>query len=128
MRSACYRRGQAHCGNCHDAHPADAASNPTSLKYRDQPDRMCLQCHAGYAARIEAHTHHVRTSEGSRCLNCHMPRIMNSVLFLARTHQIDDIPRADMTLRFGQQESPNACLLCHGEKDGQWVLERLSAW
>jgi hypothetical protein len=33
-----------------------------------------------------------------------------------------------MTLRFGQQESPNACLLCHREKDGHWVAGRLQSW
>jgi predicted CXXCH cytochrome family protein len=128
MRSACYRRGQAQCGHCHNPHPADAATNPTSLKDRDRPDQMCLQCHTGYASRIEAHTHHPVSSDGSRCVNCHMPRIMNSLLFQARTHQIDDIPRADTALRFGQKESPNACLLCHQDKDGQWIASRLQSW
>ena len=128
VRSACYRKGQAQCGSCHDPHPSDAASNPTSLKHRDNPDRMCLQCHTDYASRIEAHTHHWASSEASRCVSCHMPRIMNSLLFLARTHRIDDIPRAAMTLRFGQQESPNACLLCHREKDAKWVASRLQSW
>jgi hypothetical protein len=57
-----------------------------------------------------------------------MPRIMDALLFRARTHQIDDIPNADMTLRFGQEESPNACLLCHGEKTSQWVKQELQSW
>jgi len=42
--------------------------------------------------------------------------------------QIDDIPRAEMTLRFGAEESPNACLLCHSEKDARWVELKLQAW
>jgi predicted CXXCH cytochrome family protein len=128
LRSACYRKGQAQCGHCHEVHVADAASNPTLLKFREQPDQMCLQCHAQYTQRIEGHTHHAKRSEGSRCVACHMPRIMNSVLFQARTHQIDDIPRADMTMRFGPLESPNACLLCHAEKNAEWVERRLEAW
>ncbi|MFN7997679.1 MAG: cytochrome c3 family protein [Bryobacteraceae bacterium] len=127
-RSACFRRGQAHCGSCHDPHPPDAANNPTSLKDRDRPDRMCLQCHSSLEGKIEAHTHHPAGSEASRCVSCHMPRIMNSLMFQARTHQIDDIPRADMTQRFGQAESPNACLLCHKEKDAQWLAARLQSW
>jgi hypothetical protein len=57
-----------------------------------------------------------------------MPRIMDALLFEARTHQIDDIPKAEMTLRFGQQESPNACLLCHAEKSPQWLSQQLSTW
>jgi hypothetical protein len=53
---------------------------------------------------------------------------MDALLFEARTHQIDDIPNAEMTLRFGQQESPNACLLCHKDKSLQWLSQQLSAW
>jgi len=34
LRSACFQRGNATCGSCHDPHPADAASNPTSLRFR----------------------------------------------------------------------------------------------
>ncbi len=128
MRSACYRRGQASCGNCHDPHPSDAAENPTSLKYRNRPDEMCVGCHQNIAAMAAKHTHHSPDSEASRCVNCHMPRIMNSLLFMARTHQIDDIPRPDMTARFGPQDSPNSCLLCHRDKDAGWVEQRLRAW
>jgi predicted CXXCH cytochrome family protein len=128
MRSACYRKGPAHCGNCHNPHSADAATNPASLKFQDQPDQMCLQCHARYVGRIEAHTRHPASSEASRCVSCHMPRIMNSLLFVARSHQIDDIPTADMTARFGQTESPNACLSCHQEKDAKWIATRLQSW
>ena len=128
LRSACYRRGQASCGSCHDPHPPDAAANPVSLKFRDRPDQMCSQCHSKIAAMAEKHTHHQASSEGSRCVSCHMPPIMNSVLFQARTHQIDDIPQPDMTTRFGQQESPNSCMLCHREKDAQWVTRQLRAW
>jgi hypothetical protein len=51
---------------------------------------------------------------------------MNSLLFTA--HQVDDIPRADMTQRFGPQESPNACLLCHREKEPQWSVALLAKW
>jgi hypothetical protein len=53
---------------------------------------------------------------------------MEALLFRARTHRIDDIPSADMTLRFGQEESPNACLLCHSNEDAQWVDQKLVAW
>ena len=125
MRSACYRLGQASCGSCHDPHPLDAAANPASLKFRGRPDQMCLQCHPRFAANVEAHTRHAAASEASRCVSCHMPRIMNSVMFLARTHQIDDRPRPDLTLRFGPRESPNSCQLCHLEKDAQWVAAQL---
>jgi hypothetical protein len=53
---------------------------------------------------------------------------MEAVLFSARSHQIDDVPSADMTARFGQQESPNACLLCHRDKDAEWLTRQLAGW
>ena len=130
QRSQCFRKGLVTCGTCHDPHGHDAASNLTSLKFRDQPDLMCTNCHSQFqrTSSIAAHTHHRVESEGSRCVSCHMPRIMDAVLFRARTHQIDDIPNADMTQRFGQEESPNACLLCHAEKNAVWVKEKLAEW
>jgi predicted CXXCH cytochrome family protein len=128
MRSACYRRGKASCANCHDPHPANASQNPASLKFLDRPDQMCLQCHGSYAANPSAHTRHSAASDGSRCVSCHMPRIMNALLFRARTHQIDDIPNAEMTNRFGQQDSPNACLECHRDKELGWLDQQLQSW
>ena len=127
-RSDCFRRGQAHCGYCHQPHGSNTSSNPASLKFASDPDHMCLQCHSKFIPNPSAHTHHPVSSEGSRCLACHMPRIMNSLLFKARTHQIDDIPNAEMTQRFGPAESPNACLLCHADKDAQWAGQRLQSW
>jgi predicted DNA-binding protein with PD1-like motif len=55
---------------------------------------MCLGCHGKFQAEPQAHTHHATASEASRCVSCHMPRVMNALLFQARSHQIDDIPDA----------------------------------
>ena len=130
MRSKCFSEGNVTCGSCHDPHPVDAASNPTSLKFWEHPDQMCLQCHPQYATQqaLQGHTHHAAASEGSRCASCHVPRIMDALLFEARTHRIDDIPDAASTARFGRQESPNACLLCHPQKDAVWLSAQLSSW
>ena len=128
VRSKCFREGGATCGNCHDPHPADAAKNLKSLKFAADPDRMCLGCHVQFQANPEAHTHHAATSEASRCVSCHMPRIMDSMLFKAMYHQIDDIPDAEMTARFGQADSPNACLMCHKDRDTAWLTKSLTGW
>lgn len=127
QRSACSKKGLVTCGHCHDPHGPDAGSNPKSLKFLQQPDQMCLQCHTAFSTKIELHTRHPAASEASRCVSCHMPSIMNSLLFQARTHQIDDVPNSEMTLRFGPQESPNACLMCHTVKDALWVKQQLQA-
>lgn len=129
-RSQCFQKGQVSCGTCHNPHAHDESSNPTALKFRDDPNRMCTGCHTQFQdkSKIAAHTHHSLNSEGSQCVSCHMPPIMDALLFRARTHQIDDIPNPDMTQRFGQSESPNACLQCHTEKSAQWVKRQITSW
>jgi predicted CXXCH cytochrome family protein len=129
-RSQCFRKGAVSCGNCHDPHSHDFSTNQTSLKFKDQTDRMCTGCHSQFAdgAKAAEHTHHNGKSQGSRCISCHMPPIMDALAFGARTHQIDDIPNPEMTLRFGQRDSPNACLLCHAAKNANWVQTQILAW
>jgi predicted CXXCH cytochrome family protein len=129
-RSQCFRKGQASCGTCHDPHGHDESANPTSLKFKDQPDRMCTGCHTQFQdkTRAAAHSHHSIESEASRCVSCHMPRIVDGMLLPVRSHQIDDIPNAEMTIRFGQENSPNACLLCHSNKNPKWVQGQLRSW
>ena len=126
-RSACYLQGAAQCASCHAPHLPDFASNLTSLKSKNNPDEMCLTCHEQYRTRISEHTHHRPGSEASQCVACHMPRIMRGLLPQVRSHQIE-IPTADLTERFGQSESPNACLLCHAERSASWAKQQLAAW
>lgn len=128
VRSACFRIGGAHCGSCHDPHPANPEANPKSLKFLDEPDRMCLQCHREYAEKGPGHTMHAPESSGSRCASCHMPKIMHALMFEASTHRVDDIPDAEATIRFGQGGSPNACLLCHEDRDPSWAQRHLASW
>jgi len=127
LRSSCFRKGGATCVSCHDPHHDDAGSNPASLRFRSEPNRMCTQCHGKFniAANLQKHTRHPLNSEGSECASCHMPRIMNALMSRARTHRIDDIPNARMTELFGPQQSPNACLLCHGDKNVAWLAQEL---
>jgi predicted CXXCH cytochrome family protein len=128
MRSACFLRGQAQCASCHNPHPANAQSNPVSLKFSQDPDRMCLQCHQKLAESIPLHTRHAQQSAGSRCTACHMPPIMNALSFRAASHQISDIPSAGLVARFGAEQSPNACLLCHRDKTANWLKEQLAQY
>jgi Carboxypeptidase regulatory-like domain len=88
---------------------------------RPDSDEMCLQCHQSLREQPEHHTHHALGTEASRCVSCHMPRIMDALLFRARSHQIDDLPDPGMTQRFGDNDSPNACLICHRDRDWGWL-------
>ena len=127
VRSACYRRGGAQCATCHAPHVSDFRQNTASLKFAKQPDEMCLSCHAVYRTQVAGHTHHRAGSEASQCVSCHMPKVVNALLFQARSHQIE-IPTADLSERFGQSESPNVCLTCHRERDEKWASQALLAW
>jgi predicted CXXCH cytochrome family protein len=125
-RTECFRKGNATCGSCHDPHPPNAAQNPTSLKFSGDADAMCVQCHTDLRERPERHTRHAAGTEASRCVSCHMPRIVEAVLFQARSHEIDDIPDAEMTERFGNADSPNACSTCHSGRDAEWLRSSLA--
>jgi len=126
-RSRCYRQGTIQCATCHSPHLPDFDNNQRSLKYRENPDEMCLPCHSTYRGRAAEHSRHKVNSEASECITCHMPRIVNALLFETRSHQIE-IPSADLTERFGQQESPNVCLTCHSGKGIGWAKEQLARW
>lgn len=114
-RSQCFQAGDATCASCHEVHTRDPAANPVSLRYPTEPDRMCLQCHSSYKSPEgqARHMRHAATAKNVKCVDCHMPRITEALLFRARSHRIDDIPDPAMSARFGQEDSPNACLLCH---------------
>jgi predicted CXXCH cytochrome family protein len=127
-RSRCFREGGATCVSCHNPHPGDAAGNQKSLKFAPDSDGMCLQCHQALRDHPERHTRHAPSSEASRCVSCHMPRNLDALLFRARSHQIDEIPDAGMTARFGEPDSPNACLACHRDKDVRWLVDSMAAW
>jgi len=55
------------------------------------------------------------------------PRIMDAVLFRARTHQIDDIQwQHDAAIWAGGESE---CLsVVHSEKNAGWVKQELQAW
>jgi predicted CXXCH cytochrome family protein len=127
-RSRCFREGGATCVSCHNPHANDAAANPKSLKFAPDSDEMCVQCHQTMREHPERHTRHAAGSEASRCVSCHMPKNMDALMFRARSHQIDEIPDAEMTARFGEADSPNACLSCHRDKDVRWLADSMPAW
>ncbi len=107
----------------------NAAQNPTSLKFatgrrrdvRAVPHDACANSPSGIRVMRP-------NTEASRCVSCHMPRIMEALLFQARSHEIDDIPDAEMTERFGNADSPNACVSCHADRDAAWLRTSLAAF
>jgi predicted CXXCH cytochrome family protein len=121
MRGSCYSK--LRCVDCHNPH---RATGPRWSLLPDQDDALCLKCHSKFEAAQPrlAHTHHQASSEGARCMNCHMPRLNEGVQDLVRTHMIYSPTRADMI----EANHPNACNLCHTDRPIDWTLRYLKQW
>lgn len=121
LESPCFERGQNDskltCTSCHSMHSGTQAGQ---LKRDDSStqssDEMCTQCHESIAP---THSRHARTSPGSRCVSCHMPRTSYALLQATRSHSVSS-PQAD------QVSPPNACVLCHLNESQTWVSARLN--
>lgn len=100
------------CTDCHDPHVAGPGPGAP-----DQPRHVeaCVGCHPGLDTR--AHTRHDAVS----CLDCHMPRIVQGVSAIVRTHRISS-PSDDAMLTL---DTPNACNLCHLDRSLTWTVEQL---
>ncbi len=120
-----YRHGVM-CSNCHDVHGTD---NPAVLAM--PATEVCLQCHSAgskigpRAPTIEAHTHHRAGSPGNDCVNCHMPKIEQTIGDVnVRSHTFNFVPPA-VTER---SKVPNACTVCHADKSNAWATAALRTW
>lgn len=122
-RSSMLRHGRGRapsCTTCHEPHRAAA------LKLTIEDNALCLSCHEEYgtSAALAAHTGHGSdpvANPGARCVECHMPRIVNhagSQRLRSHTYWNPDPRRLK-----GDDKTPGACLLCHTDKDRTWSLE-----
>ncbi len=117
-QSPCFRGGQFSCTSCHAMHAGNAAGQlaPDRLG-----DRACTQCHAAIARDVGAHTHHAPASSGSRCVECHMPRVVYGVLEIHPSHRVE-VPDVARDVEGGR---PDACTLCHIDRDAGWAADRM---
>ncbi len=120
-KGSCYSK--LTCVECHNPHEA---IGPKWSRTPAEDDASCLKCHQEYEpseARL-AHTHHPIDSDGSRCMNCHMPQINEGLQDIVRTHTIFSPTNHQMI----EANEPNACNLCHVERPIDWTLEHLKQW
>jgi hypothetical protein len=100
---------QSRCGvTCTDCHAMHAGDPLGQLRPDRLGDAMCAgECHTDLAstAAARAHSDHVDT----RCVDCHMPRIVFGIRTIHRSHRIE-IPRPAANANEGR---PDACSLCH---------------
>ncbi|MFQ5350801.1 MAG: multiheme c-type cytochrome, partial [Thermoanaerobaculia bacterium] len=103
------------CSDCHDPH---------SLDLLFPGDRVCDRCHTAAKFASAAHHFHEPGSEGSHCVDCHMPPRSYMVVDARHDHSLR-IPRPDLSLELG---TPNACNDCHRDKTVRWAANRVAAW
>ncbi len=121
LRSKCFTAGRGpdrlNCMTCHTMHGGDPQGQITAANRTDKP---CLTCHQQYAdkAALGAHTQHAPQSAGSRCYNCHMPRVVYGIMAFHPTHDIT-VPDPQLT---ATQGVPNACNQCHLDKSVNWSI------
>ena len=121
--SKCFTRGTLSCSTCHTMHGGDPDDQ---LKPSGGGSASCISCHSQsqYTDRITDHTHHAPGSEGSHCMNCHMPHTTYALFKAIRSHQIES-PSNERLARYG---TPNACNLCHLDRTLGWTRENLFVW
>lgn len=118
--SKCFTRGTLGCTTCHTMHGTDPDDQ---LKPTGATPQSCITCHTEprFTDQISEHTHHLKESEGSNCLNCHMPHTTYALFKAIRSHQIES-PSNERLSRYG---TPNACNLCHLDKTLAWTRDNL---
>jgi tetratricopeptide (TPR) repeat protein len=115
-QSPCVKGGKLDCMHCHTS----------SGRYRFAKENFngaCLPCHADKVSNPEAHTHHMANGVAGKCIACHMP--MTDFARMNRTDHSMRPPAPATTLAF---KSPNACNLCHREKDAAWADKFVRQW
>lgn len=119
--SGCYTKGEMSCMSCHTMH---GGTKVDQMRLDVSGDSMCTQCHSEpeFTSNLVQHTKHKTTSEGSRCVNCHMPRNSYALFGAISSHQI----QSPNTKSIATHDVPNACNLCHLDKSINWTLDKLS--
>lgn len=115
LLNPCLRSEKLDCLYCHTSSGA--------FRFSKDPDRACLPCHQNVAAAGQAHTHHQPDSAGARCIGCHMPKTRFANMTRSDHSFLPPTPAA--TREFA---SPNACNLCHADKDASWSEANVRKW
>ncbi|MBL0721744.1 MAG: hypothetical protein JJV88_04110 [Sulfurovum sp.] len=115
LQSKMYVKGVT-CTDCH---------NPHTLERRAKGDKVCFQCHKEKQYTSPAHHKHKNGSDGASCIGCHMPARTYMGIDSRNDHSFR-IPRPDISV--DMKEIPNACNLCHTDKDAKWSTNAMKKW
>jgi tetratricopeptide (TPR) repeat protein len=115
--SPCAKSGQLDCVFCH------TSSGRYRFKDADKANNACAPCHQDKVDNPTAHTRHKADSEGNQCVGCHMPKTE-----FARMVRHDHSMRPPTPATTMKYQSPNACNLCHPDKDAAWSDKYVREW
>jgi Tfp pilus assembly protein PilF len=116
MRSPCLKDAKFDCIHCHTS----------SGRYKfatENPNGACLPCHQDKVANVQAHSHHKPDSAGAKCIACHMPKTRFAAMERSDHSMLPPTPAT--TLKY---HSPNACNLCHKDRDAAWADAAVRKW
>jgi len=115
--SPCVKSGELDCMHCH------TSSGRYRFRDAENANAVCLPCHKDRVENATAHTHHEADSAGNSCVACHMP--MTRFARMSRSDHSMRPPTPATTLRF---QSPNACNICHEDKNAVWADQYVRQW
>ncbi|MEA3490980.1 MAG: multiheme c-type cytochrome [Campylobacterota bacterium] len=115
LQSKMYAAGVT-CTDCH---------NPHTLKRKSEGDKVCYQCHSEEKYTATSHHKHKEGGEGASCVGCHMPARTYMGVDSRNDHSFR-LPRPDLSAEM--RELPNACNLCHTDRDPQWATDAMKKW
>lgn len=103
------------CIDCHEPH---------SNRLKIEGNGLCAQCHQPENYDTPKHHHHLSSSAGAQCVNCHMPATVYMQVDPRRDHSfsIPNPAQAQIT------DAPDACTTCHSENSQRWAAEVLQDW
>jgi tetratricopeptide (TPR) repeat protein len=114
--SPCVKSSQLDCMHCHTS----------SGRYRfkgENASAACLPCHERNVNDLAGHSRHKAGPESPSCVSCHMP-----MTEFARMRRSDHSMRPPMPAATLAHGSPNACNICHQDKDAAWADRAVREW
>ena len=115
LLSPCVQSGQLSCFHCH--------TSSGRYKQKKEPNKSCMPCHQERVKNATEHTHHPAGSKGNLCISCHMP--MTEFARMRRSDHSMLPPTPAATIAF---KSPNACNVCHTDRDATWADGWVRKW
>lgn len=117
--SPCAQSGRLSCLHCH------TSSGRYRFKDEAAANQSCLPCHKERVDNAAVHIHHPADKEGTpkKCITCHMPMTEFARMRRSDHSMLPPAPAASLAFK-----SPNACNLCHTDKDAAWANKQVKKW